>query len=119
MMPAHKAITSGTSLLSATRDVVTVPAKSAKGTAYCSTIRFRVGASFDPKSCRQAATKPSKKVTTIGRSALKMVSNKDISVSSHGQDTIDHRLGLSETVGWIVSRANCSTAPYAAFLSGT
>src|ERR1700733_14258237 len=52
---------------------MTVPAKSADGTAYCSTIRFRVEASFDPNSCRKAATKPSKKVTTIGRSAPKTV----------------------------------------------
>src|ERR1700733_2999907 len=75
MMPAHKAITSGMSLLSAARDVVTVPAKSARGTAYCSTIRFRVGASFEPKSCRCADTKPSRNVTTIGRSALKIMSS--------------------------------------------
>src|SRR5580704_17708245 len=75
MMPAHKAITSGMSLLSAARDVVTVPAKSARGTAYCSTIRFRVGASLEPKSCRRAATKPSRNVTTIGRSALKIMSS--------------------------------------------
>src|SRR5580704_1204550 len=77
-MPAHKAITSGMSLLSAARDVVTVPAKSARGTAYCSTIRFRVGASFEPKSCRRAATKPSRNVTTIGRSALKIMSSTAI-----------------------------------------
>src|SRR5271170_144681 len=82
MMPAHKAITSGMSLLSAARDVVTVPAKSARGTAYCSTIRFRVGASFEPKSCRRAATKPSRNVTTIGRSALKIMSSMAVSLAS-------------------------------------
>src|ERR1700722_755754 len=109
MIATHRVTTSGMSRLSAARDVMTVPANSAKGTAYCNTIRFRVGASFDPKSCRHAATKPSRKVTTIGRSALKMVLNKDISVSSHLQDTIDRRLGLSETVGWIASRVDyCS-----------
>src|SRR5580693_1372188 len=75
MMPTHKAITSGMSRLSAARDVVTVPAKSAIGTAYSNTIRFSVDASFEPKSCRRAATKPSKKVNTIGRSALKIVSS--------------------------------------------
>src|SRR5580658_9845986 len=75
MMPTHKAITSGMSRLSAARDVVTVPAKSAIGTAYSNTIRFSVEASFDPKSCRLVATKPSKKVNTIGRSALKIVSS--------------------------------------------
>ena len=74
-MPTHKAITSGMSRLSAARDVVTVPAKSAIGTAYSNTIRFSVEASFDAKSCRRAATKPSKKVNTIGRSALKIVSS--------------------------------------------
>src|SRR5580704_15841240 len=75
MMPMHKAITSGMSRLSAARDAVTVPAKSAIGTAYSNTIRFSVEASFDPKSCRRAATKPSKKVNTIGSSALKIVSS--------------------------------------------
>src|SRR5580698_9504242 len=75
MMPTHKAIASGMSRLSAARDAVTVPAKSAIGTAYSNTIRFSVEASFDPKSCRRAATKPSKKVNTIGSSALKIVSS--------------------------------------------
>src|ERR1700689_1033410 len=75
MMPTHKALTSGMSRLSAARDVVTVPAKSAIGTAYSNTIRFSVDASFDPKSCRRAAPKPSKKVNAIGRSALKIVSS--------------------------------------------
>src|ERR1700677_3281903 len=75
MIATHRVTTSGMSRLSAARDVMTVPANSAKGTAYCNTIRFRVEASFDPKSCRHAATKPSRKVTTIGRSALKIVSS--------------------------------------------
>src|SRR5271156_373994 len=74
-MPTPKAITNGVSLLSAGRDAVKGPAKKARGTAYCSTIRFRVGASFEPKSCRCAATKPSRNVTTIGRSALKTMSS--------------------------------------------
>src|ERR1700722_5740856 len=100
MIATHRVTTSGMSRLSAARDVMTVPANSAKGTAYCSTIRFRVGASFDPKSCRHAATKPSRKVTTIGRSAFKIVSS-NISLSSPGQNTIDHRAGVSEIVGWL------------------
>jgi hypothetical protein len=37
-------------------------------------MRLRVDASFGPKSWRQAATKPSSRVTTIGSSALRMVS---------------------------------------------
>src|ERR1700722_13674197 len=90
MMPAHKAITSGMSLLSAAREVVTVPEKSARGTAYCSTIRFRVGASLEPKSCRRAATKPSRNVTTIGRSALKIMS----STSGHSPAGGLHRRNL-------------------------
>src|ERR1700733_1081418 len=99
MIATHRVITSGRSCVSALRDVMTVPAKRASGTAYWSTIRFRVEASFDPKSCRQAATKPSKKLTTIGRSAPTIVVRIAISVLLAGQDTIDNASGVSAIVG--------------------
>src|SRR5271156_4192066 len=63
-----------TSLTNSARAVPIVPTKSAIGTAYNITIRLRTVASVGSKSWRQAATKPSSRVTTIGASAPKTVS---------------------------------------------
>ena len=69
------AISSGTLWLSSARGVPTVPTKSMSGSAYVSTIRFRIEASCRRKSLRQAATKPSRKVTTTGRREPRMASS--------------------------------------------
>src|ERR1700722_4254198 len=67
------ATTNAISWTRSARGVLTVPTKSASGTAYNNTMRLRTDASFGPKSWRQAATKPSSRVKTIGASALRMV----------------------------------------------
>src|ERR1700730_9339396 len=66
------ATTNATSWTRSARDVPTVPTKSASGTAYNNTMRLRTDASFGPKSWRQAATKPSSRVKTIGAIAPRM-----------------------------------------------
>src|ERR1700731_4741999 len=70
---ANIATTNVISWARSARGVPTVPTKSASGTAYNNTMRLRTDASFGPKSWRQAATKPSSTVKTIGASALRMV----------------------------------------------
>ena len=70
---ANIATTNAISWTRSARGVPTVPTKSASGTAYNSTMRLRTDASFGPKSWRQAATKPSSRVKTIGASELRMV----------------------------------------------
>src|ERR1700683_2264901 len=70
---AKIATTSAISWTRSARGVPTVPTKSARGTAYNNTMRLRTDASFGPKSWRQAATKPSSRVKTIGASAVRMV----------------------------------------------
>ena len=70
---ANIATTNAISWTRSARGVPTVPTKSASGTAYNNTMRLRTDASFGPKSWRQAATKPSSRVKTIGASALRMV----------------------------------------------
>ena len=67
------ATTNAISWTRSARGVPTIPTKSASGTAYNNTMRLRTDASFGPKSWRQAATKPSSRVKTIGASALRMV----------------------------------------------
>ena len=69
------AISSGMSCLHAMRGVLTVPAKSSSGNTYCITDSGSRRPSAQIHQCCQAATKPSRKVTTIGRSAPKMMSS--------------------------------------------
>src|SRR5271169_6382818 len=72
---ANIATTNTISWTRSARGVPTVPTKSASGTAYNNTMRLRTDASFGPTSWRQAATKPSSRVTAMGASALRMVCN--------------------------------------------
>ena len=77
-MATNIATAKATSLTNSARAVPIVPTKSAIGTAYNITIRLRTVASVGSKSWRQAATKPSSRVTTIGASAPKTVSTISI-----------------------------------------
>src|SRR5580704_1447588 len=76
----HIATAKVTFWTSSPRGVLTVPTKSATGTAYSNTMRLRIDASFAPKSWCHAATKPSNKVTTTGARALRTVSTKATSL---------------------------------------
>src|SRR5580704_4933098 len=79
-MATNIATANATSLTNSARVVPIVPTKSAIGTAYNITIRLRIVASAGSKSWRQAATKPSSRVTTIGASAPRTVSTISIPV---------------------------------------
>src|SRR5271169_4793979 len=92
------ATTNATSWTRSARGVPTVPTKSASGTAYNNTMRLRTDASLGPKSWRQAATKPSSSVKTIGASALRMVCT--MAVRSHSQPVGKIIELLEQSIRW-------------------